>query len=156
MVQLAEECGGLAKGAVFICTEDAFPAKRLHQMASAFSQRFGSIAETVDFLNNIYIEHISDAVGWSNQRVYSTGWKVTISEYSLNAYSIISESTIELRFNAAATVAGSKANRVGHHWFGWGHISIGNEFHIKSHRHETVRIRFTEIEWCIWVCSRLH
>lgn len=61
-VQLAEESGGLGKGAVFICTEDAFPSKRLLQMAGTFTERFGSIARGSDFLDSIYIKHISESV----------------------------------------------------------------------------------------------
>lgn len=61
-MQLGEELGGLGKGAVFICTENAFPSKRLIQLASNFSKRVDSIAEPFDFLDNIFIEHVADSV----------------------------------------------------------------------------------------------
>lgn len=69
-VQLAEEMGGLGKGAVFICTEDAFPSNRLYQVAATFSERFGSIAQCSDLLDNIYIEHISECVSRFHSRYY--------------------------------------------------------------------------------------
>lgn len=58
-VQLAEENGGFGKGAAFICTEDAFPSRRLYQMAQNFLQRYGNHS----FLDKIFIEHITDSVG---------------------------------------------------------------------------------------------
>lgn len=69
-VQLAEESGGLGKGAVFICTENAFPSKRLIQMASTFAQRYDSIAEPIDFLDNIFIEHVADSVSILTLNIY--------------------------------------------------------------------------------------
>lgn len=57
MVQLSETSGGFGKGAVFICTEDAFPSKRLAQMANTYTQRYGDR----NFLDNIFIEHINDS-----------------------------------------------------------------------------------------------
>lgn len=58
-VQLALSQGGLAKGAVFICTEDAFPSKRLFQLAKFYSKQY----DRDDWLNNIFIEHVSTTVG---------------------------------------------------------------------------------------------
>lgn len=57
MVQLCVEQGGLDKGAVFICTEDAFPSKRLFQMADVFTKRYGNKS----YLDNIFIEHVHDS-----------------------------------------------------------------------------------------------
>lgn len=57
MVQLPLERGGLEKAAVFICTEDAFPSKRLFQMANVFTKRYGD----KHFLDNIFIEHVHDS-----------------------------------------------------------------------------------------------
>lgn len=57
-VQLSESCGGLQKSAVYICTEDAFPSKRLSQLASFYQKRFG----IKDWMDNIFIEQLSDVV----------------------------------------------------------------------------------------------
>lgn len=57
MVQLCAEQGGLDKGAVFICTEDAFPSKRLFQLADVFTKRYGN----KNYLDNIFIEHVYDS-----------------------------------------------------------------------------------------------
>lgn len=57
MVQLPVERGGLGKAAVFICTEDAFPSKRLFQLANVFTKRYGES----NYLDNIFIEHMHDS-----------------------------------------------------------------------------------------------
>lgn len=57
VVQLCVENGGRDKGAVFICTEDAFPSKRLFQMADVFTKRYGN----KNYLDNIFIEHVHDS-----------------------------------------------------------------------------------------------
>ncbi|KAB0804844.1 hypothetical protein PPYR_01814 [Photinus pyralis] len=43
---------GLGKGAIYICTEDLFPSKRLHQLAACFSDH--------KVMDNVFVEHISD------------------------------------------------------------------------------------------------
>ncbi|XP_022332545.2 DNA repair protein XRCC3-like [Crassostrea virginica] len=58
-VQLPREQGGLSGGAAYICTEDAFPSKRLGQMISFFKQRSAE-HQQVAFGDNIFIEHIPD------------------------------------------------------------------------------------------------
>lgn len=57
MVQLSVVRGGLGKAAVFICTEDAFPSKRLFQMADTFTKYYGD----KNYLDNIFIEHVHDS-----------------------------------------------------------------------------------------------
>lgn len=57
MVQLPVGRGGLGKAAVFICTEDAFPSKRLFQLADVFTKRNGES----NYLDNIFIEHMHDS-----------------------------------------------------------------------------------------------
>lgn len=57
MVQLSTERGGLDKKAVFVCTEDAFPSKRLFEIADAFTKRHGE----KKYLDNVFIEHVHDA-----------------------------------------------------------------------------------------------
>lgn len=57
-VQLAEENGGFGKGVAYICTEDAFPSKRLYQMSQKFLRRYGQHS----FLDKIFIEHITESV----------------------------------------------------------------------------------------------
>ncbi|XP_045469879.1 DNA repair protein XRCC3 homolog isoform X2 [Harmonia axyridis] len=46
--------GGAA--AVYICTEDVFPIKRLYELSTSFDQKFG----IGNFLDNVFISHISD------------------------------------------------------------------------------------------------
>ncbi|XP_017117354.1 DNA repair protein XRCC3 [Drosophila elegans] len=54
-VQLPTELGGLGKGVAYICTEDAFPARRLLQMSKACEKRHPK--EKLNFLGNIFVEH---------------------------------------------------------------------------------------------------
>ncbi|KAH8246874.1 hypothetical protein KR032_002520 [Drosophila birchii] len=54
-VQLPNELGGLGKGVAYICTEDAFPARRLLQMSKACEKRYPQ--EKLNFLGNIFVEH---------------------------------------------------------------------------------------------------
>lgn len=54
--------------AVYFCTEDVFPVKRLHQMSYYFEQKYG-IKNTLD---NVYISHISDYVRNLYSRTIST------------------------------------------------------------------------------------
>ncbi|XP_045469878.1 DNA repair protein XRCC3 homolog isoform X1 [Harmonia axyridis] len=56
MVQLPNKYGGLKKAAVYICTEDVFPIKRLYELSTSFDQKFG----IGNFLDNVFISHISD------------------------------------------------------------------------------------------------
>lgn len=55
-------------GAVYICTEDVFPNKRLHQLTESFS-RYHTQSHpklTAKYLSdNIYIEHVATIVSWS-------------------------------------------------------------------------------------------
>ncbi|XP_050405437.2 DNA repair protein XRCC3 [Patella vulgata] len=62
-VQLPVTHGGLAGGAVYICTEDAFPNKRLQQLISHYNEKYSGLKERIQFSDNIYIEHISDYDG---------------------------------------------------------------------------------------------
>lgn len=57
-VQLSLANGGLEKSVAYICTENAFPSKRLVQMAHFQRQRFGN----VNWLDNIFIEYCHDSV----------------------------------------------------------------------------------------------
>ncbi|XP_066281114.1 DNA repair protein XRCC3-like [Branchiostoma lanceolatum] len=62
-VQLPEEWGGLNAGAVYICTEDAFPSKRLAQMAQQFPTRGLAPVEVTKktrFSDQIFVEHTAD------------------------------------------------------------------------------------------------
>lgn len=57
----------LFSGAVFICTEDVFPNKRLMQMVDLLKKRIkGSFAEQHSFSDNIFIEHAADMVRFNN------------------------------------------------------------------------------------------
>lgn len=60
-VQLPRFKGGLAAGAVYICTEDKFPSSRLQQLM----QMSSTVRENEDikFGDSIFIEHIADIEG---------------------------------------------------------------------------------------------
>ncbi|CAH1111039.1 unnamed protein product [Psylliodes chrysocephalus] len=57
-VQLPIDAGGLEKGAVYICTEDIFPAKRLHQLANLF--KIKNNLPGIDFESSVYLKHATD------------------------------------------------------------------------------------------------
>uniref|UniRef100_A0A3P8TF49 DNA repair protein n=1 Tax=Amphiprion percula TaxID=161767 RepID=A0A3P8TF49_AMPPE len=63
-VQYPAEHGGLNSGALYICTEDSFPIKRLQQLIreqpSLRSDVAPSLISSLHFSNNIYIEHTAD------------------------------------------------------------------------------------------------
>nr|CAD7395318.1 unnamed protein product [Timema poppensis] len=59
-VQYPEINGGLSAGSVYINTEDVFPSRRLHQLIQKFPSRFHSEDTSIQFGNNIFIEHIAD------------------------------------------------------------------------------------------------
>nr|XP_020481644.1 DNA repair protein XRCC3-like isoform X1 [Labrus bergylta]XP_020514613.1 DNA repair protein XRCC3-like isoform X1 [Labrus bergylta] len=63
-VQYPVQQGGLDSGAVFICTEDSFPSRRLQQLireqSSLRSDVPESLINSIEFSNNVYIEHAAD------------------------------------------------------------------------------------------------
>ncbi|XP_043092603.1 DNA repair protein XRCC3 isoform X1 [Puntigrus tetrazona] len=63
-VQYPQENGGLGSGAVYICTEDSFPIKRLRQLITQQPQLRAdlppALIRSLRFSDNIYIEHASD------------------------------------------------------------------------------------------------
>ncbi|KPP59839.1 hypothetical protein Z043_122206, partial [Scleropages formosus] len=63
-VQYPREYGGLSSGAVFICTEDSFPIKRLRQLITLQSRLKADCPEDqrrrIPFSDNIYVEHAAD------------------------------------------------------------------------------------------------
>ncbi|KAM9294301.1 DNA repair protein XRCC3 [Gastrophryne carolinensis] len=63
-VQYPEAYGGLSSGAVYICTEDAFPSKRLQQLIKAQprvrSHVPAAVLQQIRFSDNIYVEHAAD------------------------------------------------------------------------------------------------
>lgn len=62
--QLPKDYGGLDNGTLYICTEDAFPSKRLYQMIQNFTSRHGKkICNHGNLGDKIYIEHVSDFEG---------------------------------------------------------------------------------------------
>ena len=53
----------LSAGAVYICTEDAFPNKRLHQLAEAFARKHKELGHTARSLSDsIFVEHAANIV----------------------------------------------------------------------------------------------
>lgn len=63
-VQLPTELGGMGRGVAYICTEDAFPARRLLQMSKACEKRHPQ--EKLNFLGNIFVEHHYETVSGQN------------------------------------------------------------------------------------------
>ncbi|XP_056620616.1 DNA repair protein XRCC3 [Triplophysa dalaica] len=63
-VQYPRENGGLSSGAVYICTEDSFPIKRLRQLITQQPRLRpdlpSSLINSIRFSDNIYIEHTAD------------------------------------------------------------------------------------------------
>ncbi|XP_026147015.1 DNA repair protein XRCC3 [Carassius auratus] len=63
-VQYPQENGGLNSGAVYICTEDSFPIKRLRQLITQQPQLRPDLPPALirsrHFSDNIYIEHAAD------------------------------------------------------------------------------------------------
>ncbi|KAJ8951854.1 hypothetical protein NQ318_019830 [Aromia moschata] len=57
-VQLPQTLGGKEKGAVYLCTEDVFPSKRLHQLAASFQAKYR--LPQLDFESGVYLEHVAD------------------------------------------------------------------------------------------------
>ncbi|XP_068198553.1 DNA repair protein XRCC3 [Antennarius striatus] len=63
-VQYPTQHGGLNAGAVFVCTEDSFPIRRLHQLISGQPLLRGdtppSLISSLRFSDRVYIEHTAD------------------------------------------------------------------------------------------------
>ncbi|XP_026867433.2 DNA repair protein XRCC3 [Electrophorus electricus] len=63
-VQYPQDHGGLGTGAVYICTEDSFPIKRLRQLITQQSRLRPhvppALIHSLRFSDNIYIEHTAD------------------------------------------------------------------------------------------------
>ncbi|KAL7871790.1 hypothetical protein SRHO_G00067730 [Serrasalmus rhombeus] len=63
-VQYPQDHGGLGSGAVYICTEDSFPIKRLRQLITQQSRLRPNLPQalirSLRFSDNIYIEHTAD------------------------------------------------------------------------------------------------
>lgn len=60
-VQLSAQDGGLSGGAVYVCTEDAFPNKRLHQLVNAFVVKHNHFTPKM-ITDAIFIEHSATIV----------------------------------------------------------------------------------------------
>ncbi|XP_077179904.1 DNA repair protein XRCC3 isoform X2 [Paroedura picta] len=63
-VQYPYEHGGLESGAVYVCTEDVFPHKRLQQLIEGQSQLRADVphdvVQKIRFGNGIFVEHAAD------------------------------------------------------------------------------------------------
>ncbi|XP_038193854.1 DNA repair protein XRCC3 [Arvicola amphibius] len=63
-VQFPRQYGGLEAGAIYICTEDVFPSKRLWQLIGQQQQLRtdvpGEVVQKIKFGNHIFIEHAAD------------------------------------------------------------------------------------------------
>ncbi|XP_071834707.1 DNA repair protein XRCC3-like isoform X1 [Apostichopus japonicus] len=61
MAQLPLEEGGLNGGAVYVCTEDVFPSKRLQQLIKSFpAQHKLERTKQLALGENIYVEHVAE------------------------------------------------------------------------------------------------
>ncbi|XP_031640062.1 DNA repair protein XRCC3 homolog isoform X2 [Contarinia nasturtii] len=56
-VQLSLADGGLNRSAIYICTEDAFPSKRLVQIASFYEKQY----HRTNWLDNIFVEYCPES-----------------------------------------------------------------------------------------------
>ncbi|NXI36969.1 XRCC3 protein, partial [Galbula dea] len=69
-VQYPYKYGGLESGAVYICTEDVFPSKRLQQLIAQQQQLRaevpGEIIQKIKFGNSIFVEHAADLETFHN------------------------------------------------------------------------------------------
>ncbi|KAM4632796.1 DNA repair protein XRCC3 isoform 1-T2 [Polymixia lowei] len=65
-VQFPQQYGGLNSGAVYICTEDSFPIRRLQQLVSQQGHLRPEVPQdllhNIPFTDNIYIHHAADLV----------------------------------------------------------------------------------------------
>lgn len=59
--QLPRQQGGLVGGAVYVCTEDAFPTKRLQQLVQTFSCHESSLSYQ-QLTDSIFVEHCATTV----------------------------------------------------------------------------------------------
>ncbi|XP_004837525.1 DNA repair protein XRCC3 [Heterocephalus glaber] len=63
-VQFPRQHGGLEAGAVYICTEDVFPSKRLRQLIAQQPQLRadvpGEVVQSIRFGDQIFVEHAAD------------------------------------------------------------------------------------------------
>ncbi|EHB01386.1 DNA repair protein XRCC3, partial [Heterocephalus glaber] len=62
-VQFPRQHGGLEAGAVYICTEDVFPSKRLRQLIAQPQLRAdvpGEVVQSIRFGDQIFVEHAAD------------------------------------------------------------------------------------------------
>ncbi|CAH1176146.1 unnamed protein product [Phaedon cochleariae] len=57
-IQLPYDLNGKEKGVVYICTEDPFPSKRLHQLSESFKEHYK--LPQIDFESNIFVDHSAD------------------------------------------------------------------------------------------------
>ncbi|XP_053449032.1 DNA repair protein XRCC3 [Nycticebus coucang] len=63
-VQFPQQHGGLEAGAVYVCTEDVFPTRRLQQLMTLQPQLRtdvpGNVVEKIRFGDQIFVEHAAD------------------------------------------------------------------------------------------------
>ena len=78
-------------GAMYICTEDAFPNRRLVQMVSLLRQRCPDIQlMNISFTDNIYIEHCADIV--------CTIQRIRFVFYTCRPFSLLNKSSVPTGF----------------------------------------------------------
>lgn len=58
-------------GVLYICTEDAFPSKRLAELVEKIPQRYNHYKlGNINFKDNIYVEHLVDFVSCDNSNLF--------------------------------------------------------------------------------------
>ena len=104
-------------GAVYVCTEDAFPNKRLSQLAELFSKKHCGLGYTARHLSDgIFVEHAATIV--SMQLVIGvicksvcTGILLTDSFFLCMLFSVISQCSARVQAPLTASSAISQVGR---------------------------------------------
>lgn len=130
-VQLPTSSGGADKSAVYICTEDAFPSRRLSQLAKLYRSRHG----ISDWMDKIFIEQLCDAVGFES---FAMG-PAACRRNELSADDVTDlpptnpppsiETIDRVRGEAAANADGNACDWCDYHRLDCGHFSAGDQRH---------------------------
>lgn len=146
-VQLPTSCGGLEKSVVYICTEDAFPLRRLHQLASLYQKRYG----IKDWMDKIFIEQLSDVVRLTNWLRFNGN----SGRFTIILSSTLSDAAVRLHRKPAASFHENAFNWFDCHRFHSGHISFGDECNYTCRWYAKSSIDTAKASWWPWVCCSL-
>uniref|UniRef100_UPI00358FA311 DNA repair protein XRCC3-like isoform X1 n=1 Tax=Myxine glutinosa TaxID=7769 RepID=UPI00358FA311 len=128
-VQYPPAYGGLGAGVVYVCTEDAFPARRLHQLISSQPQVRvdvpSDVITTIPFGNQVYVEHVADVD--SLWRCITHRLPLLIARRSVRLVVIDSVAAL-FRCEFSCSMAARKAKLL---------QNFGNLLHQISHKHNS-------------------